>query len=333
MDDMPQVGQWLSAAIAARWAVAGSGHTCALLTVGAVKCWGLNSSGQLGNGTTENSLVPLGIGEFATHPVTSLTAGGLHSCAVMAADDHPAMCWGGNRYGQLGNNSTADSSTPAAVAGIKNIISLDAGVNHTCAVIKGGTVKCWGAGNAGQLGSVRPPWKLHSVALTPAPPTLTAVPPKATNKTDVRIAFSLTEGIGSCSLDSSDFTACAGAVSYSSLTEGLHSVTVRATNEDGFTSDTVVGWLVDTTRPSLAKAPRVTRSKGRTQYSLSPNSDATKITMIEWSPALTRPDIDAPAEPHRAKAYAPSVTVFTALRIRWIRIQDAAGNWSPWYAG
>ncbi|MBT6443598.1 MAG: RCC1 repeat-containing protein, partial [Acidimicrobiaceae bacterium] len=93
---------------------AGAYHTCALLNTGAVKCWGYNFYGQLGNGNTTNSSAPVAVAAF-TDGVTavSITAGSEHTCAVL--NTGAVNCWGNNDDGQLGNNTTDNSSAPVAV--------------------------------------------------------------------------------------------------------------------------------------------------------------------------------------------------------------------------
>lgn len=128
----------------------GGFHTCALMSNGGVKCWGLGTSGQLGNGGVVTSLVPVdvvGLPEGAS----SVSAGGSHTCVVTKTG--AAKCWGAGSYGQLGNGSGSAVSQPVAVTGLAaGVAQIDAGSSHTCALTTGGGVKCWGAGGQGQLG-------------------------------------------------------------------------------------------------------------------------------------------------------------------------------------
>lgn len=138
-------------------AVTGGGtHTCAVANDHAY-CWGLNSSGQLGVGSTTASYVPRAVsttGALGTQNVLKISAGTNHSCVVAA--DHRAYCWGSDASGQVGNNSTyANMTSPAAVATTVmsgSVTALGAGANHTCAVA-GGAAYCWGLGTSGQLGN------------------------------------------------------------------------------------------------------------------------------------------------------------------------------------
>ena len=129
------------------------GHSCALHESGTVSCWGHNASGQLGNGSSDSSKVPVAVKDIAD--ATAIATGGLHSCALH--ESGTISCWGHNASGQLGNgqiiqnseNSTSD--TPVQVVGITDAISITAGFDHSCALHEDGTISCWGNNNNGQL--------------------------------------------------------------------------------------------------------------------------------------------------------------------------------------
>ncbi|OLC70617.1 MAG: hypothetical protein AUH78_20435 [Gemmatimonadetes bacterium 13_1_40CM_4_69_8] len=133
---------------------AGTPHSCGVAMGGAAYCWGDGGYGQLGNGSQNNSLVPVPVvGGLA---FTSLSARQLHTCGIAA--DNRAYCWGWNPDGQLGNGSTSwngapGSTTPVRVSGGLFFTSISAGGDHTCAVAPGGAAYCWGAGSRGQLGN------------------------------------------------------------------------------------------------------------------------------------------------------------------------------------
>jgi alpha-tubulin suppressor-like RCC1 family protein len=129
---------------------AGYRHTCALMQTGAVKCWGANDFGQLGNGTTSSSSSPVNVSGLGG-VVSAISAGGFHTCALMQTG--AVKCWGSNDFGQLGNGTTTLSSTPVNVSGLSSGVSaVRAGGNHTCAIQAGG-IKCWGNNGSGQLGN------------------------------------------------------------------------------------------------------------------------------------------------------------------------------------
>ncbi len=127
---------------------AGNFHNCAVLAGGDVRCWGSNTAGQLGDGSTTNRITPVNVSGISG--VTALTAGELHTCAVLATGE--ARCWGDNSSGQLGTGSTVSSTTPVAVIGLTGVSMLEAGWYHTCGIASG-ILKCWGSSNNGQLGN------------------------------------------------------------------------------------------------------------------------------------------------------------------------------------
>jgi len=132
-------------------AAGGDEHTCALTATGAVKCWGDNRHGELGDGTKTNRLTPVHVRGLSAG-VAKITAGSFQTCAVTAAG--AAKCWGANGSGQLGDRTTTDRSTPVAVFGLSaGVAAVSAGYLHTCARTTSGRLQCWGDNRYGALGN------------------------------------------------------------------------------------------------------------------------------------------------------------------------------------
>jgi alpha-tubulin suppressor-like RCC1 family protein len=129
---------------------AGGWHTCMLLANGSVQCWGWNVFGQLGNGTFTfwSELLPvMGLGSGAT----ALAAGNYHTCALVPGGG--VKCWGRDSFGQLGAGPGSDQPAAVDVMGLPSgAVAVGAGVEHSCAALAAGGVKCWGRNHAGQLG-------------------------------------------------------------------------------------------------------------------------------------------------------------------------------------
>ncbi|AFE07838.1 hypothetical protein COCOR_07956 [Corallococcus coralloides DSM 2259] len=133
---------------------AGGTHTCALLKTGAVRCWGLNTSGQLGTGQPLNYSLFRDSGsiDLGTSAL-QISAGSNHTCALLSTGS--VRCWGANASGQLGYGNTSLRSTPGPAVDLDGATAYQVTASsgtHTCALLSTGKARCWGQGNFGQLG-------------------------------------------------------------------------------------------------------------------------------------------------------------------------------------
>ena len=168
-DALPAVSLGLGAGVRVVAIAAGDAHTCVLLSSGAVQCWGAGGNGRLGSGN-ENSRgdeagemgaslpnVDLGAGRTAK----AISVGAAHTCVIRDLND--VVCWGDGSFGRLGTSGGDDvgilsSQMGAGLTAVplgagRTAVAVSAGATHTCAVLNNNTVKCWGGGANGRLGT------------------------------------------------------------------------------------------------------------------------------------------------------------------------------------
>jgi alpha-tubulin suppressor-like RCC1 family protein len=138
-----QIEEVVSAAIGEWWG-------CALRNNGSVWCWGNNSFGQLGNGENRSLTTPVQVKSLTD--AVQITAGESHACALSGSSSR-VYCWGFNGDGSVGFKGPPDFNTPQLVPKLSDVTQIDAGAYHTCALVKGGDVWCWGSNSFGQLAS------------------------------------------------------------------------------------------------------------------------------------------------------------------------------------
>lgn len=136
----------------------GSGHVCALMTDTSAVCWGQNLTGEIGDGTTQPRPRPVAVQQQGGTPLTGITQlslGDMHSCALLASGQ--ARCWGQN-MGTIGDGTRTNRKRAVLVQNgtgtgpLTGIVQLAAGSQHTCALLSGHTVRCFGENGQGQIG-------------------------------------------------------------------------------------------------------------------------------------------------------------------------------------
>ena len=195
---------------------AGATHTCALPGDGTVKCWGTNSSGELGNGGTDSTTTPTAVTGITT--ATAVASGGAHTCALLS--NGTIECWGNNDSGQLGDSTSVTSPTPVAVTGITTATSITTGSAHSCARLSDSTLRCWGDNSSGQLGN-------GTTTSSPFPVTVSTI----TNGTTVSAGATHT-----CARRSNSSIRCWGDNSSGQLGNGTTTQQTTPVNVGGITT-------------------------------------------------------------------------------------------------
>lgn len=158
---------------------AGQWHSCGLVSDGSVRCWGWNNAAELGDGTYNQSFVPVIVMKMSN--VTTIAGGNYHTCALL--DDTTVQCWGegfGDEFSHgpgvhvglfdviaiaAGDDTawavlrdgsvyqwSAEEPTPRPFERLPPATAIAGGVSHTCALLRDNSVRCWGSNSQGQLG-------------------------------------------------------------------------------------------------------------------------------------------------------------------------------------
>jgi len=131
-------------------------HTCAVDTSGDIGCWGRGTEGQLGNGGTSQSRIPVNVSLPAGAKAVDIALGYTHTCALLT--NGSVMCWGSGQYGQLGAGwATTSSTTPTYTSTLgssaRTGVAISANYYHTCVLLDDGSMVCWGHNGWGGLGT------------------------------------------------------------------------------------------------------------------------------------------------------------------------------------
>lgn len=203
----------------------GGTHVCALKEGGSVFCWGWNKFGQLGYGHTNDigdNEHPLAAGPvFTNGAVDDISAGMNHSC-IRRTPFWDVLCWGNNNVGQLGQANTnliGDNELPGGLAPIQvggSVRQLEAKLDHTCAVLKNGNLRCWGHNLNGELGYGH----TNHIGDNETPASAGDVPILFTGETLSWISKDSPYGYATCALIDRTILRCWGANGFGALGYG-----------------------------------------------------------------------------------------------------------------
>ena len=129
-------------------------HSCAVQR-GVAWCWGINVNGELGDGSRQNSSLPVRVEALLSNVVTAIEAGNSYSCAIA---DEAAWCWGRGASGELGNGAKGNNNihdTPVPVVNLSSGVTTISAGNETACAVQRGVAWCWGRGTSGELGDGR----------------------------------------------------------------------------------------------------------------------------------------------------------------------------------
>ncbi|MEZ4736825.1 MAG: CARDB domain-containing protein [Caldilineaceae bacterium] len=196
---------------------AGGSHTCALRQDNSLTCWGDNTYGQIGDGTTTHRSTPV---EIIAGGVSAIALGSIHSCILLQSGG--VRCWGDNNNGELGNGTNTENHTPVDVVGLSSsVVSLTTHRDHTCALLNSGVAKCWGANDSGQLGDGTKTSRNQPVTVTALTTSLNAIS---------------AGGLHTCAVTIGGGVQCWGANESGQLGNNLTTASLTAVNVSGLSS-------------------------------------------------------------------------------------------------
>lgn len=217
---------------------AGDNHTCVIMNIGTMKCWGANQYGQLGIGTLDTWRgAPVDVANVSG--VTKISAGEFKTCALTTGG--ALKCWGYNQYGALGNGSTTNTGSPATPVGFDaGVTDVAIGYYNVCS-IKGGQVYCAGRNNGKVI-------DLTATASYATPQAVSGV------GTAIRIAVG---GQHACAIRSNNSVTCWGNNAYAQAGVGSKVTPVSPGTEvlnttEGVTDVQTKGWSFHTCAKTTA---------------------------------------------------------------------------------
>ena len=238
----------------------GGDHSCVLISNGQMKCWGRGTYGQLGYGSTNHIGADsvddiINAGYVPVDPllqITSIALGENHSCAVL--EDKSARCWGQGDFGKLGDGNNAankgdsgGSSFPSEISNAGSIrmgydvVEIIAGGVHTCAILEGNYLKCWGSGIFGSLGL----GMSDDIGVTDYPEDHDPIELFADSEEGETITQVTAGKAHTCALISSGRLTCWGLNAFGQLGQGTNAVTYGAAAGQ-VPKDVVIGPFAET---------------------------------------------------------------------------------------